>query len=302
MKNKTPSPFSLRYFPIWLLLGLLWLIIQLPYRWQLVIGTGFGKLAFRFAKRERRIAEINLKKCFPEWSDEKRLIILKESFISQGIGLLETALGWMGRQKRLQGLARIHNQHYLDDALKQGKGALLFTAHFSSIHLAGRLMTLTRSYGAMFFPQKNPVLQWLSWRAMRKHYQAAIARDDARGLIRALKNNVPIWYTPDVDGGKIHNVFAPFFNIPTSTFPATSRFAKLTGAPVIPCFYCRREDNTGYEITFYPPLENFPTEDLLSDTIRINHIIETAVCKYPEQYLWQYKRFKTRPIGETKFY
>ncbi len=287
---------------MWFLLSILWLIIQLPYRVQLAIGRQLGKLAYHVAKREKKIARINIALCFPEWSKEKQEDLLRKSFISMGMGTIETAFGWLGSKKRLQGLARIHHEHYLHQGLAKGNGALIFTAHFSPIHIGGRLMTFTHPYGAMFFPQKNPVLQWVSWRAMKKHYQAAIARDDARGFIRALKKNLPICYTSDVDGGKKNSIFAPFFGISAATVSATSRFAQLTGAAVIPCFYYRRADYSGYEITYHPPLENFPSDDLYADTLRINQIIEAVVREHPEQYLWQYKRFKTRPSGEQKIY
>ena len=83
---------------------------------------------------------------------------------------------------------------------------------------------------------------------------------------------------------------------------ATSRLPKITGAHTLLASHYRREDGTGYDIYFSPQIENFPTDDVLNDIIRVNKMTEEAILKKPEQYIWQYKRFKTRPPGESRFY
>ena len=97
-------------------------------------------------------------------------------------------------------------------------------------------------------------------------------------------------------------MFAPFFGIPTATLPGLSRVAAVTHAVVLPCFTRQLPWGQGYEVFLKPPLENFPTEDFESDTIRMNRIIEDAVREMPEQYFWSHRRFKTRPEGEEPFY
>jgi KDO2-lipid IV(A) lauroyltransferase len=123
-----------------------------------------------------------------------------------------------------------------------------------------------------------------------------------RGVVRALKRNEVVWYAPDIDAGTKRSLFAPFFGLAAASLTATARLARLTGAPVVPCFYFRRSDGAGYEIHVDPALEEFPTEDVMADTARINRLIEAAVRRYPEQYLWQHRRFKTRPAGEAPLY
>lgn len=302
MLSNSSSLYSIRHWPVWLVLGLLWLISRLPYVWQITIGKGLGLLAYKLAKREREIATINIERCFPTLSKAEKEHLLKESFISMGIGTVETAFGWWASSKRLKKLITVNGIEHLDNALAQGKGALVFSGHFSSLHICGRLVNLNHPHAAMFFPPKNPIFRWVSLRSMTRYYKRAIPRDDARALIRSLKDNLPVLYTPDTDAGLKNSIFVPFFNIMTATVTATARFAKITGAAIIPCFYYRRSDNKGYVFTFYPALENFPTEDPYADALRINQILEKGILEHPEQYLWQYKRFKTRPPGEEKFY
>ena len=111
-----------------------------------------------------------------------------------------------------------------------------------------------------------------------------------------------MWYTPDIDAGRRNSVFAPFFGIPTATLTTTSRLAARTDAIVLPTFFYRNANGQGYRVVFKAPLENFPSGNDEIDAIHLNAAIEQAVRIAPTQYLWQYKRFKTRPAGEKRFY
>jgi KDO2-lipid IV(A) lauroyltransferase len=300
--SNNPSPYAIRYWFVWLLAGIVWLLIQLPYSIQLKIGKYIGLLALRFARRERKITEINLSRCFPEMSDSDRKKLLRESFIAMGIGSLETAFGWWGSEKRLKKLLSIEGMENLKDALEYKKGVLIFTPHFSTLHIGGRLLTFFHDFAVMFFPPKHPVFREISRRSMYKFYQAAIPRDDARSLIKSLKKNMAVLYTPDTDAGPKNSIFVPFFNIMTATVTATARFSQISHCAVMPATYYRRKDGKGYVVKFYPRLDNYPTDNPYEDAVRVNQYIEKFVRENPEEYLWQYKRFKTRPPGEEKFY
>jgi len=121
-------------------------------------------------------------------------------------------------------------------------------------------------------------------------------------LTTALQKNEPVWYAYDVDAGKKRSVFAPFFGIQTASLTALSRLARLTGAAIVPIQFFRREDNSGYEIILSPALDFFPSQNWIDDAARLNACLEAAIRRKPEQYIWQYKRFKTRPEGEKRFY
>jgi len=158
------------------------------------------------------------------------------------------------------------------------------------------------SFAVMYRPAKNKVFDALAYHYRKNLYAKIIARHDLRGMLTWLKANQVIWYTPDVDAGTKNSVFVPFFGVPAASITATTRLADMTQAAVMPIFFYRRDDFSGYDICIEPMLENFPSGNIEHDTLRINQIIETAVRKKPEEYLWQYKRFKTRPNNEKRFY
>jgi len=129
-----------------------------------------------------------------------------------------------------------------------------------------------------------------------------LTRDDIRGMLRGLKQGHAVWYAPDQNYGASNSIFVPFFGIPALTITATSRLARMSGAAVVPYFPKRLQGNTGYQVAILPALENFPSDDPVADTIRINQLLEKYIRQAPEQYLWVHRRFKTRPTGLKAVY
>lgn len=83
-----------RYWLTWLLFAFWFLLAQLPYRWQLAMGRGLGRLMLRLAPSRRTIAERNLALCFPELGEVERQELLRRNFESSGIALMETGMAW----------------------------------------------------------------------------------------------------------------------------------------------------------------------------------------------------------------
>jgi KDO2-lipid IV(A) lauroyltransferase len=295
-------PYSMRYWPTWSGLGLLWCLSRLPYGWQLQIGRRLGKLFCRLASGRRHIAATNLSLCFPELDPAAREKILAEQFASLGIGVLEIATSWWGSDRQLKKLAHIEGLEHLRRALDRGNGVILLSAHFTTLEIGGRLLSGVAPFHVMYRPHKNAAFESALKRSRTRHFEKAIARGDLRGMLKSLKQNIPVWYAPDQDNGREQSVFVPFFGISTATITGTSRLARISKAAVVPFFQTRLPDQQGYQLTLYPPLEDFPGKSVEADTARINRIIEARVREQPGQYLWAHRRFKTRPEGEPGVY
>jgi KDO2-lipid IV(A) lauroyltransferase len=129
-----------------------------------------------------------------------------------------------------------------------------------------------------------------------------ISKRDMRAAIRYLRGGGVLWYAPDQDFGPKQSEFVAFFGIPAATLVATVRLVELTGCRVVPMFP-RYDAPTGqYVVTFHPPLDDFPSGDIVKDLARVNALLEEQVRAAPEQYWWIHRRFKTRPQGESPFY
>ena len=296
----TATPFrhllAPRYWPWWIILGLLRLINLLPYGMQLRIGAQLGGLLFHLAPRRRRIAEINLELCFPELDNRQRRALNYRHFQSLGMSLLETTFGWWGSDRRLRPLLKIQGMEHLENALAKGKGVLLLSGHYACLDLTGRLFHLHIQHplSGMYRANENPVVEYLYRTHRTRMFRQLIARDDVRSVLRRLKKNELIWYAPDQAYRGRGSVVAPFFNNDAATGAGTSRLAKLSQATVVPFHYQRLPDGKGYLFTFHPGLTQFPGDDEAADATLINHTLETMIRLAPEQYFWLHRRFKRR--------
>ncbi|GMR08967.1 MAG: lipid A biosynthesis lauroyl acyltransferase [Gammaproteobacteria bacterium] len=278
------------------------LTVLLPYRWQMRLGRLLGRLLMPLLKYRRHIADTNLRLCFPELNDTQRRQLLKRNFESLGMSLIETAISWWITEKRLEPLLQIEGLENLQQALQQGNGVLLLAPHLGAPDLMGRLLRMHHPLYAMYRKQKNPLFDIIMKRRREFLYDVTVDRKDTRGMLKALKKNMPVWYAADQDYGRKHSVFVPFFGIPTATIAATSRFAESSGARVVPFYLHRLADDAGYRLEVHPALENYPSGDLEQDAARINALFEEQIRRSPEQYLWIHRRFKTRPEGMQKVY
>lgn len=293
-----------RFWLLWLGLGLLWLVIQLPYRVLLGLGRALGRLMYRLAGSRRRIAARNLELCFPGLSNAERERLLKENFASNGIALFEMAMSWWWPQARLQRLAHIEGLEHLRQAQAEGQGVILMALHFTTLEIGAALLGQRHTIDGMYREHKNPVFDFVQRRGRERHNRdaTAIEREDVRAMLKVLRAGRAIWYAPDQDYGRKQSLFVPLFGIQAATVTATSKFARLGRARVVPFTQQRLADGSGYRLVIHPPLEDFPGESDEADCLRLNRWVEEVVRLNPEQYLWAHRRFKTRPEGEPSLY
>ncbi|SFB28058.1 lipid A biosynthesis lauroyl acyltransferase [Azotobacter beijerinckii] len=296
--------FHPRFWGLWLGLGLFWLVAQLPYAWLLRLGRGLGALTYRLAGSRRRIARRNLELCFPDLSAAERERLVRENFASMGIAFFEMAISWWWPRRRLSRLAHIEGLEHLQRAQAEGRGVILMALHFTTLEIGAALLGQRQTIDGMYREHANPVFDYVQ-RCGRERHNAdatAIEREDIRAMLKVLRAGRAIWYAPDQDYGRKQSLFVPLFGIPAATVTATTKFARLGKAQVMPFIQTRLADGSGYRLTIHPPLADFPGESEEADCRRINRWVEQAVRRHPEQYLWAHRRFKSRPDGEPSLY
>lgn len=257
------------------------------------IGRCLGRLAYWLIPSRRRVVDTNLKICFPDWTNDERTTNVRRHFESAGMGIIETFICWWSPDRLVEKLAHYDGLEHLKNALAQGKGVILLSAHFTSLELGVRMSSMQADVTAMYRPPHNRVIDYV----MRSSRERIVGKDvipksEIRALIRSLRKGEAVWYAPDQSARNKLSAEVPFFGEPAMTNLATSRLAKMSKAPVVPFFTTRREDGSGYQVTILPALDHFPTDDDMADTLRVNHIIEDQIRLYPTQYFWLHKRFK----------
>lgn len=293
-----------RYWLLWFGLASLWLVTQLPYVVLLSLGRALGAIMLRAVARRRHIVKRNLELCFPELSAQQRQQLLRDNFASMGIAFFEMAMSWWWPKQRLRRLVTIEGLEHLQAAQAQQQGVILMAIHFTTLEIGAALLGQQHTIDGMYRAHDNPVFDYVQRRGRERHNAdaQAIEREDVRGMLRVLRQGRAIWYAPDQDYGPKQSLFIPLFGVPAATVTATSKFAKLGRAQVIPMTQTRLPRGQGYLIQIEPPLEDFPGRSDEQDCLRLNQWIEQAIVKQPEQYLWAHRRFKTRPAGEAQLY
>jgi len=288
--------------PAWLGVGLLWLLHWLPLPLQAAIGNALGWLLALLPGKRRNIAATNLALCFPEASTRTRRRWLRQTFQASTRAVLEHGVLWWGSEARLRRLIQIDNP---EAARGDGVRPVIWLApHFVGFVMGGMRLSVDQTVANFYARARNPVSNKMMLRG-RARFSSPVLIEKSNGIkpvLKALKDGLPLHYSPDQDNGRLNAVFVPFFGIPAATVSALPRLARLTNAQIIPVITRQLPGGQGYRVRFYPPWDNYPGDDLEADVARMNAFIEARIREMPEQYLWLHRRFKTRPVGEPSLY
>ena len=288
--------------PVWLSVGLLWLLHWLPLPVQAALGNTLGWLLSLKPGRRRRIAATNLALCFPGTPKSVRRRWLRQTYQASLRAVIEHGVLWWGSEARLRRLIQVDNP---EAALGDGKRPVIWLApHFVGLDMGGVRLTMDHPVATMYAHAKDPVTDKFM-RHGRTRFSNVVLIERHEGIkatLKAIKSGLPFYYLPDQDHGRRNAVFVPFFGISAATVSALPRLAKLTDAQVIPVVTRQLPWGRGYAVRFYPPWDNFPSDDLEADVARMNTFIEDRIREIPPQYLWLHRRFKTRPKDEASLY
>lgn len=279
-----------------------WLLHFLPLGLLNPFGQGLGLLFYGLGRERRQVARINIGLCFPELTRAEREKLVRRHFRAFGRSFLERGILWWSSAQRIRRLVRMEGVEHWQAV--RGRPVIWFAPHFVGLDMGGARLALEANAASMYSAQKNPVFDRLLLRGRtRFNEQRLFSRQDGvREVVKVIRQGVPFYYLPDMDFGPRDSIFVPFFGVPAATITGLSRLARLGHAVVVPVVTRQLPGGQGYVLRFYPPWENFPTDDVEADTRRMNAFIEDRVREMPEQYFWLHKRFKTRPPGEPRLY
>ena len=301
-RNKVLQPdFKLtfllpKYWLTWLAVFILYSISWLPYKWQLGLGRLLGRFLFKISSKRKHVADVNLKLCFPDMSEQERQHFLKKNFENTGIALFETGMGWWWPNWRINRKVTMVGLEHIEKAKRDGKGILLLGTHYLSLEMNGRCIGHVHPMVVFYRPHNNPLMEYFQFRGRGRSNKYMLGKRDVKGLMKALKNGESCVYLPDQDYGRNRSIFVPFFGVKdTATTTGTVIFAKQKNVTTMMATSIRNDDDSGYTIEISPPFENFPSKDNEADLIRVNQELEKAISQKPEQYMWLHRRFKTRP-------
>jgi KDO2-lipid IV(A) lauroyltransferase len=280
----------------------------LPRRWARAAGAGLGALAFVLTGRLRRTGERNLQLAYPASDDAWRKRILRQLYRNLGVQLAEFCVMSRYTPESTRNLVRYAGlEHYLA-AREKGRGVLVITGHLGLWELSSFYHSLMGYPMSMVIRRlDNPLVDRLVNGIRCLHGNTVLHKDDfARGLLGAMRRGDTVGILMDTNMTPPQGVFVDFFGVPACTASGLARVAMRTEAAMLPGFLTWCEEEKKYVLEFGERLELVRTgndeQDIVTNTQICTTAIETWVRRFPEQWLWVHRRWKTRPPGEPSLY
>jgi KDO2-lipid IV(A) lauroyltransferase len=299
----------LEYALVWPFIKLIGL---LPRPLARAIGITLGLAVYTLHRRLRRVGLRNLALAFPDMPERQRRRILRGEFISLGRQLAEVCLFPRYTRENLSRIVIYDGFENFERAYARGKGVLFLTGHLGAWELSAFAHSLNgHPLSIVMRSLDNPHIDALleSYRTM--HGNRTVDKDDfVRGLLSAMRAGETVGILMDTNMTPPQGVFVDFFGIPACTASGLARIALRTDAAVVPGFTVWDSNLRKYILRFEPAVELIRTgdnkndneADVVANTAKFTKVLEDVIRRYPDQWLWVHRRWKTRPPGEPPLY
>lgn len=281
------------------------LIMRLLAPWPLVwlrgLGWVLGHVLFALARSRRHTVQVNLRLCFPQWSDRQRGDMTRLHFVRVAQSLLDRSWLWHGSEAQLRRRLRLQGDLA---PLTDASPVVILAPHFVGLDAGGIALSVLGHIpmASIYVPQRNAALdEWVrQGRSRSPETRLYFRHQGVKQIVAGLRQGDKLYLLPDMDFGREESLFVPFYGVQAATVPSLSRFARLGRAQVLTA--ATRMTRQGYNVEVERVWADFPTQDVQADTARMNRALEALIDTMPEQYYWVHKRFKTRPGGEAGVY
>ncbi|ABM61873.1 lysophospholipid acyltransferase family protein [Halorhodospira halophila] len=266
-------------------------------------GTTIGAALAHLPNRPQRVAEINLRLCFPAQDAHQRRRLLRRTLQETCKTALELAPVFKRPPEQvLRWVRQVHGQEHFDQALGEERGVLLLAPHIGCWELLNLWVAARQPLTALYRPPRQPALEpiLLAGRSRNGARLLPAGPQGVRGVLRALGRREVVGILPDQepDGSE---PFAPFFGVPAKTMTLAGRIAQRSGAVPLLAFAERLPGGRGFDLHFFPAEEAVADPDPAVAAAAVNRGVEQCVRRVPAQYQWTYKRFNTQPDGTSPY-
>jgi len=295
-------------FEYWLVVVVARSLGAIPRRVARLLGAGLACAVYWLMGRLRRVGLRNLELAMPELSERQRKRVLRGVYRHLGWQLVEFCRMPRYTPENTRGWIRTEGLEHYKAAQARGKGVLVLTGHLGAWELSSFYHSL------MGYPM-GMVIRRLDNRRLDTfvngirclHGNRVLHKDDfARGLLTSMRAGQTVGILMDTNMTPPQGVFARFFGLTACTASGLARVALKTGAAVLPGFLLWEPKERQYVLHFGPELHFARGEDaeaeVLAATQQCNDALEAWIRRYPDQWLWIHRRWKTRPAGEPEIY
>ncbi len=285
----------------WIIVGVLRFASVLPYGLVARVGSMLGTALYCVPSRRKHIALVNLRLCFPDRPEAERHTIARAHFQHVIRSYVERGFQWFGSARKINQLVEVESHIDLDDP--HAPPTIFMGFHFVGIEVGCMLYSTRQPVASLYTRMSNISVCELARRQRGRFGALMIERSaSASRVVKLLRSGIPVMLAADMDHGTTGSVFAPLFGEPACTLTSVSRLAKLSGARVVPFVTEVRPGFSGYKLTVFESLAEYPSGNEVQDAGTMNAFLEQQILRFPEQYYWVHRRFKHRPAGMPDVY
>jgi len=259
------------------------------------LGEAMGFLLSILPNSARNNTKINLKLCFPNSSDQEIKVLTRKSLKETSRSLLESGKSWITFPKTgVSNLIQVEGMKLVSESLVQDKGAILFTSHLGNIEVLISFLAENFKCTIPYTPAKIDAVDELMKRA-RLLMGAEMVKADSGGVksaLKALNRGEVIIMASDQVPKKKSGIISNFFGTPALSVSLVSSLATRTDSPCHSVSCIRLKKGKGYKVIFSERIEKLNTLGVPEGVNLMNTELEECIMKAPEQYAWEYKRFK----------
>ncbi len=292
----------------WLVVAVARTLGRLPRRLARWLAGMLAWAVFHGLSRLRRVGQRNLTLAMPELNSDQRDEILKGVYRHLGWQLVEFCRMPRYTRENTRGWIRTEGRENYLAARDRGKGVLVLTGHLGAWELSSFYHSLMGySMGMVIRRLDNRMLDEFVNGIRCMHGNRVLHKDDfARGLLTAMRQGDTVGILMDTNMTPPQGEFVNFFGVKACTASGLARVALKTGAAVVPGFLVWVKSERQYVLYFdeeLRPVQSGDAEaDVLALTQQCNDALEKWIRRYPDQWLWIHRRWKTRPAGEPSVY
>lgn len=273
---------------------------RLPIGMAQRLGAGLGHLVWLLPNRLRTSSTRNIDLCLPELTAAERRQLARRSLIEMGKSYAELGALWSWPTERLAELEEgVENEELFEGCLDADRGLILLAPHIGNWEFFNHFLMLRRPFMALYRQVRVRELEPVLRRARERTgcRMAPANRVGLRMIHRELAGGGVVFILPDQEPLKKQGIFSPFFGVPALTMTLVARLCQSLDSRVLYAF-AERQLGGRFRVHFRPGPEGLDDPDLQVAVARMNRGVEDCVRACPEQYLWSYRRFRTRPPEE----
>lgn len=288
----------------WPILLLMHIVARIP--WIVINAVAHVSVWFMWLanRRARPITEVNIAICFPDLSRERQQTLVKASLYQTGLNAFDMARCWVRSREYLEErISKVDGLEHLNEAEAVGNGTLVLVPHLGSWEMVNLYLSSRNRFTALFREPRANLFANFILRQRQRHGARLVPINTAglRAVLQALRANEMAVLFPDQVPPRHSGEFAPFFGEPTLTMTLVTKLLRRSGARAV-CAYCKRLPGGRYELHFRPADEAIYDADLTTSLTGLNASVEACVRECPEQYQWEYRRFKFLTDFRRRFY